>query len=524
MDKKLSLKNIAEATKAKVFTEQDLSDIAIQHISTDSREIKANSVFIALKGEKHDAHEYLEEAVKQEPEAIIIDKENLVSKYEKLLPVLLVKDTNKALLDISRLYRDSLETKIIALTGSVGKTSTKNLLSQALATDAKVYKTRKNNNNEFGVAYTLLEIPSVSEYAVVECGMDRLGQIEKMSLASHPDLCLITNIGTSHIEFLNSRLNILKAKSEILKGAKEGAPLVILAEDPYLLKLAEETLDERPVIFLDTDGMSQKLRTKLEEDKKLEPVSAERINALANKASQAKVKNLFSNVQSGTRYKLKEFSYDNEGINFKVFKATPNEEFKLIAQLDLKAFGPQLCENILFSLAVSDILGISLEKVVSSFNTNLELEASRQEIHKLEQGNLIIDDAYNASAESMKSAFVLSEHLLAQPEYEKSVAILGGVNELGSYEQAIHMDIARAIAKSSFSEVLLQGPEAKKMQAVILENNSNIKVKTFANNAETIEYLKANTYQKTIFLLKASRTYKFEEISEALKDIYKLKD
>ena len=198
MHKKLSLNEIINAVNAEVFSLEkigkDLQGFMVENISTDTRESLENAIFIALKGEKFDAHNFLEDAVKQGNKALIISNRELAEKWSDKITVLLVENTTTALLNIAGLYRGKLNAEVISLTGSVGKTSTKDCIAQALGSSAKVYKTAKNLNNNFGVSYTLLDIPENTEFAIVEVGMDGKGQIEECAKAIKADLSLITNI------------------------------------------------------------------------------------------------------------------------------------------------------------------------------------------------------------------------------------------------------------------------------------------------------------------------------------------
>ncbi|NLF19839.1 MAG: UDP-N-acetylmuramoyl-tripeptide--D-alanyl-D-alanine ligase, partial [Clostridiaceae bacterium] len=239
MERAFTLNELAAACDGLLLGTTGGGQTRIQELCTDSRLDLQDSLFVALVGERLDGHDYLAQAVENGAAALLVHNEILAKQWQTKLPVLLVEDTESALRAIARFYRDSLDLTVVAVTGSVGKTSTRDTIAQALRDQVVVHQTKANLNNMFGVPYTLLDTPLAAEVAVIECGMDHLGEIRDASLAAHPDITIITNIGTSHIENLGSRATILKAKAEILISQKSGGPLVINGEDPYLLQLAQ---------------------------------------------------------------------------------------------------------------------------------------------------------------------------------------------------------------------------------------------------------------------------------------------
>ena len=517
----LKLAEIIKTTSAEFFSPSVDTNFTVDNVLTDSRASAKNSLFIALRGERFDAHDFIEDAINNGSQIIMVEDKAKALQWGKVATVLLVNSTYVALQKVARLYRDNLRAKVITLTGSVGKTSTKDMLSQALASSAKVFKTAKNLNNNYGVAYTIFDIPTDADFAVLECGMDGKGQLSEISSTSNPDLVIITNIGTSHIEKLGSRKAIEEAKSEILDDAKPAAPLLILAEDPYLLNLALAQKDKRAVALLDTSGLSQKLRSNLAEDKSLPEVSESYIEEVSETLSKFKGENIFPNLQSGVRYKISELEINSQGMSFNFYKKLPDEKFICLAKLRLNAWGSQLCENIIFALALSDILGLNLKVIADSFADKLDITPGRQEITELSIGNLLVNDSYNASPESMKSAFILSDHLKDKFDYQHSVAIIGGINELGEYRESLHKDVARSLAMSDFDEILLIGPEAESMRTCIADLSESKLIYTFNSNTEIIEYISNKEYNNSIFLVKASRGFALEEVAESIATQYR---
>ena len=537
MDISLSLIEIAKACKGEVISPINIDNIRVDSISTDSRKNVFGDLFIALVGEKFDAHEYIDKVIAEEVLAIVVSDKNRAAEWGVALPVVLVEDTNQALLDIARLYREKLDTKIIAIAGSVGKTSTKDTIAQALSVGNKVYKTEQNLNNNFGVAYTLLDVPSDSDFAVVELGMDGLGQIEIIANASRPDFGVITNIGTSHIELLGNRRNILHAKAELLEGIKDGAPLILNAEDPYLLALAKAEQANRPIILVDTSGLSARLRSVLAEDSGLDsngedniaelseilssytgPDSLGSINSLDSLDSfVASDKGNQAETVSGTRYKADNIKANQDGLSFTVYKGIGSDLEELV-EMQVRVFGPQIVENLLYGLAIADLTGQDLSLIAKDIAQSLKVSKSRQELIKLDNDILLIDDSYNASPESMKSAFALTEMLTEHMGYEQKIGVIGGINELGDYSEALHADVAKALAEADFDQVALIGPQAENMKLVISGKSPQTATKIFKDNQEIIEWLDTLDYKNTIILVKGSRGFALDEVVTALKE------
>lgn len=516
MERAFTLNELAAACDGLLLGTTGGGQTRIQELCTDSRLDLQDSLFVALVGERLDGHDYLAQAVENGAAALLVHNEILAKQWQTKLPVLLVEDTESALRAIARFYRDSLDLTVVAVTGSVGKTSTRDTIAQALRDQVVVHQTKANLNNMFGVPYTLLDTPLAAEVAVIECGMDHLGEIRDASLAAHPDITVITNIGTSHIENLGSRATILKAKAEILISQKSGGPLVINGEDPYLLQLAQDKAASQPIIFITTEGQAGSLRTRLKEDAELPEADAERLAEVALLAAEYRGANLFPGLPSGTILRAAEIQESAGGMSFSVHCEKPGGETIVLPQVRLIRPGLQQLENALNAIAVAMLLGLDPERSASALR-ELRLTSGRQQVEELSDGNLLIDDTYNASPESMKAAFHLAEVLQRNPAYESSVVVLGGVNELGTYALELHEDIGRAAGKSAFSQYYLLGPWADKLAAGVLEANPGALIATFAEQDQLTEALLASHLQRSVILVKASRGYQMENICKALR-------
>ena len=204
------------------------ADMVIDNISTDTRTITQGSVFLALKGARFDGHDFALKAMELGAQAVITERAVEGARC------IIVDSTAQALLDLAGYYRDKFDIPLVGVTGSVGKTTTKDMISLVVAQKYKTLKTQGNLNNEIGMPKTLFGIDNQTQAAVIEMGMSARGEISRMSMSCKPSVCVITNIGVSHIEKLGSQENILAAKLEILDGAKQGAPLVLNMDDKFL--------------------------------------------------------------------------------------------------------------------------------------------------------------------------------------------------------------------------------------------------------------------------------------------------
>ena len=204
-----------------------LTAVVIQNL-TDTRTIKPGSLFIALKGENFDGHNFAAKAMELGAEAVVTERPVEGARC------MIVDSTARALLDIAGYYRSKFDVKVVGVTGSVGKTTTKDMIALVVAQKYKTLKTQGNHNNEIGMPQTLFGLDSSYEAAVIEMGMSHQGEISRMSMSCQPDVAVITNIGISHIENLGTQENILKAKLEILDGAAYDAPLILCRDDKLL--------------------------------------------------------------------------------------------------------------------------------------------------------------------------------------------------------------------------------------------------------------------------------------------------
>ncbi len=378
----MTLEEIILAVKGQLLG-QEIRDIFISSVSTDTRKIEENSLFIALKGDNFNGNEFLNAAIEKGANVCIID-EILLDNYEDLpCNIIKVEDSKKALLELAAFYRSKLDIKVVGVTGSTGKTSTKDLISAALGSKFNVYKTKGNFNNHIGMPLSILNMPEDTQIAVLEMGMSNLKEIELLASVAKPDVGVITNIGITHIENLKSQDNIFKAKMEITEFFNNDSILVVNGDDKYLSSVANKTYTV--------------IKVGLEEKNHI--IAADIVS-------------------------------NEEGMKFIV---NSNDEFmKFFIPLQ----GKHNVENSLLAIAVGRCFGLTLEEIQEGL-CNLEATSMRLEIVK--KGNItLINDCYNASPTSMKAAIDVQQSMDAV----RRIAIIGYMSELGDYSESSHLEVA----------------------------------------------------------------------------------
>lgn len=445
---KLRLQEIAEALHAHCNTDAEITGVCI-----DTREVVPGSLFVAIKGERFDGHDFIPKAFELGAAAAVSHKAMDVSG-----PLLLVHNTRKALLELGGWYRRRFDLFVAAVTGSVGKTSTKEMIDTVLSAQFKTLKTEGNFNNEIGLPKTLFRLDSSYEAAVIEMGMSGFGEISRLSRAAQGSVGVITNIGVSHIEKLGSRENICKAKLEILDGLKPGAPLVLNGDDDLLHNIA---LADRPVIRYGVKDQTAAVR-------------AERIQRQG-------LETLFDILFEGRRY-----------------------------QARIPVIGNHHVMNALAAFAVGIQAGMKPETIVAAL-PGYQPSGMRQKIVDC-RGIMVVEDCYNASPDSMRASLGVLR-MLDIPG--KRAAVLGDMLELGRYSEQAHRDVGRMAAESGVDRLLCIGPEAR---FIAEEGRKSGRIPVclwFPEKEELTVWLRQNLSVGDAVLFKASRGMKFEEIISA---------
>ncbi|MEP0860788.1 MAG: UDP-N-acetylmuramoyl-tripeptide--D-alanyl-D-alanine ligase [Ignavibacterium sp.] len=458
---KLTLNDFFNLPDAEIFNPDRFKDIT--SVSIDSRKIGKNCLFIAIKGERFDGHDFIEEVVKKKVSAVMINKNQLKRFSDLEIPFITVKDTTKSLGDIASVWRDKLNAKVIGITGSAGKTTTKEIIAAILSVRYRVHKTTGNNNNHIGVPLTLLNAKARHQILVVEQGTNHFGEIKYTAKISKPDLALITNIGYSHIEFLKDRNGVLKEKSELLKITVQRGGVAFINNDDDLLRKFGERLKRK--ITYGFDNLSD--------------------------------------------YKAKILSIDKAG------RTTIAISYgKKLFQTKLPMAGEQNAKNFLAAFAIAKELGLNDKQILKGLK-RIKSVNKRLEIKKFKD-IIIINDSYNANPDSMKASLNLLSKM--KPAYKK-VAVLGDMFELGSQSEKLHKEIGSFINELKLDAVYTLGKFSENITNTL---NGRVPIKKhFIEKKNLISSLKRTQLKKTVVLIKGSRGMKMEEIYSALEESLK---
>lgn len=455
----MKVKEILKVTKGKMLFGNE--ELEVENFSKDTRTIQKGDIYIGIKGEKFDGSNFWNQALDAGATAVIISNIQ-ISKEEKEKykdkTIIQVEDTFEALYEIAKYKRSLYNIPVIAVTGSVGKTSTKDIIASVVSQKYKTLKTEGNNNNNIGLPLTILKLKD-HEALVVEMGMNHFGEISLLTNIAKPTLAVITNIGTSHIGNLGSRENILKAKLEILEGMK--IPRVIINNDNDLLHKWYEENKEK--IEIHTYGINNS-----------SDVIAEKIE-LGEEKSKFVVKTSSKKVN-----------------------------------IDVPVGGEHFVYNALCGFMVGKVLGLTAKEIQNGIS-KFELTKKRMDIRVLKNGATLINDSYNASYESMKASL---KYLSSRTDFRK-IAVLGDMLELGDFSRELHEKVGEEVANDNIDVLICRGEFAKN---IISKANKNKKTQCILlqNNEEILSKLQEILKEGDGVLIKASNGMKFYEICQKL--------
>ena len=447
----LNLQEIVKATKGALLKEAYVKEI--KDVSTDTRKIEEGTMFIALKGENFNGNNYVLEAFNKGAKIAIVDEVKCdLNELKEDVALIKVQNTRRALMDLAKFYREKLGLKVVGITGSAGKTSTKDLVAAVLSDKYKVFKTKGNFNNEIGLPLMILELDSTYDVAILEMGMRGLGQIKELAEIASPDFGIITNIGISHIEILKTRENILKAKMEIATFFDKNNTLVVCGNDDFL-------------------------------------------GALPN----AEYKIVKTGVGENFKIGAKNIALEELSSKFTVYDGEKEEEFSL----DMP--GEHNISNLMLGIAIAKELGVSFEEMKRGLK-NIEATSMRLELIK-KDGFSILNDCYNSSPVAVKSAIDVMKNI----EGKRRIAVLGTMRELGHKSEEAHEEIGKYSKENGIEKVLCFGDFSKNIKEGYGEGCT-----VYENKEELIKDLLNIICDGDIILVKASRSLKFEEITKAL--------
>lgn len=426
---------------------------SIYHVSIDSRNIEKNTLFIAIKGDRFDGHDFIEDAVKKGVAAVLISEKYFKKIKDLDIPVITVKDTVIALGDAAKIWRSKLKTKVIGITGSAGKTTTKEIIATLLSEKFKVNKTFANNNNHIGVPLTILSTNEKHDVLVAELGTNHFGEIPYTSAILSPDLGLITNIGDSHLEYLKNRKGVFKEKSALLNEAIKRGGKVFINNDDKILKEYGKTVKNKI-----TYSLNEKADYKVS-IKGYDKVARPQIEIKKNK-------NTFAVTLP--------VSGEKNVLNFTAAYAIASE------------------------LGLTSTQILKAVKKLTSYNKRLEINNYKK--------FTVINDTYNANPDSMKSALEILNKI---DLHKRKIAVLGDMFELGKESKSKHLGLANFINNTKVDEVYSIGKMMKFMNQKL---NGKTKVhKHFSNRESLKKYLQAFDINNSVVLIKGSRGMKMEE-------------
>lgn len=426
----------------------------IREISTDTRQITPGCLFVALRGERFDGHDFVATACEQGAVAAVTEAPVAGC------PCIVVPHTGRALLDIARHYRKKFEPFLVGITGSVGKTTTKNMIALVLSAAVPTLKTEGNFNNEIGLPKTLLHLNAGHRAAVIEMGMSDFGEISRLTRTALPNMAVITNIGFSHIGQLKSQEGILKAKFEILEGMAPDAPIALNADDPLLFRKAGQL--NRPVMTYGIDNPEAQVR------------------AMGLQMSENAMR----------------FTICHQGEQTAVM---------------LPCVGRHNVLNALAAFCVGSQLGISPARMAQAL-AGYQADGMRQNIQQ-KNGQTVFLDCYNASPDSMRASLgVLAEH----PVSGRRVAVLGDMLELGAHSRSLHEMVGEIAGNSNLDALFCYGPES--VEIAKRAKQSGVAVQHFTAKAPLIAALGDYLKPGDAVLFKASRGMRLEEVESAIYD------
>jgi len=424
----------------------------------DSRAVTKNSLFIAIKGNNFDGHDFVKQAVNSGASAIIINR-TMLEKFDDInLTIITVDDTVKALGQVANIWRKKLNAKVISLTGSNGKTSTKEIISSLLEKKFNVVKTVSNNNNHIGVPLTILSADRKTDFIVLEHGTNHFKEIEYTAQIAQPDFGLITNIGNSHLEYLINKKGVFNEKRILLDEViKSNGVIFINDDDKYLSKYVVNY--RKRISFGFTN------------------------NAIING-------------------KILGFSVDGK---MKLKISTP----KFSLEVNLPLYGLSNAKNILAAVAVCYKLGMAKNELINSINSLTQPKGRLEVINNADM--LIINDTYNANPESMSAAFNLLSKINL---FRNKIIVLGDMFELGSQAKVIHLSLTKQILKVKPKAVFTIGKNMKFMSAELKIKFKNIK--HFSDRNKMKKFLSEYDFSESSVLVKGSRGMKMEEMVSSI--------
>lgn len=458
----ITLAELLAAVGGRLLGDAPERSVRIDQVDTDSREIHPGSLFIPLVGERFDGHAYIGAALNAGAAGCLTAKEWENRRADKFY--IKVDDTERALGALAAWYKDSFSIPFIAVTGSVGKTTTKDMIAAVLGVRYKVLKTEGNHNNNIGMPLTILGLDHTYQMCVLEMGMDKFGEIDYLSGIVRPQVGIITNIGDAHIEKLGSRENIFKAKCELLPHMGKDSLLILNGDDEWLTSLRGRT----------------------------------------------EMETVFCGVGEGLEYRAVET--ESDGVSHICCRmVTP----RMDREVKIPALGAHMIYPSIIAAAVGERFGLTPEEIEQGIR---RFVPTRMRMNILPRGDhiTILDDTYNANPQSMRAAI----SALADAPTGHKAAILGDMLELGPFAPALHTGVGEYLGKAGIGCLVAVGELAEYI-ARGAEDSGVPEIYRCPDKAAAKRVLGRLIRPDTTILLKASRGMALEELSASLVEMTK---
>ena len=451
--KNLTLENITKACKGTYHGDTSKLSQEVAGVVIDSRKVEKDYLFVAIDGENVNAHKFIPDTIEKGAMCVVSHEDLGETDY----PYILVESTGQALLDIAKLYRDSFDVKVVGITGSVGKTSTKEMIASVLSQKYNVHKTLGNFNNEWGLPITIFEMNEENQVAILEMGVNHFGEMRRLSSVASPDVCVITNIGVAHLEFFKTREGIFQEKSQLIQDMKNGGTIIFNGDDD-ILRESGPIKGVEPVFFGTGDNSDFR---------------ATDIKPLGLKGTSCTL-----HMPNGT-------------------------SFDCVVPLP----GIHMVSNALAGAAVGYSLDLTNEEIKAGIE-NLPSIPGRNHIIITDKLT-ILDDCYNANPISTKASIDVLDMAIG-----RKVAVLGNMGELGANEKELHHETGAYAAEKGVDVVCAIGDLAKE-----IANGASVdgtEVHWFETKADFLAEMKNIMKEGDNVLVKASHGMHFPELVEAL--------
>ena len=466
----MTLERIARACGGICHGSEEQRRQSVEGVVIDSRQVEPGFLFIPIKGARVDGHEFIPAVFSQGARAVLSEH----ALIDPAGPYILVRSTEQALKQIARYYRESLDIRVVGITGSVGKTSTKEMIASVLSQKYRVLKTEGNYNNEIGLSLTILRIRKEHQVAVLEMGISEFGEMDRLAAMAQPDICVITNIGLCHLENLHTRDGILQAKTESFAHLAPGGIAVLNGDDDKLCD--KRQANGRPTVFY---GIGREAKEARQEDGTNKRLAEKQVYA-------ADVEPL---GLSGTRVTI-----HADGEKFSV---------------EVPLAGEHNIYNALAATAVGRQMGLSMEEIRRGISQVRPIAGRDNVLEK--DGITVIDDCYNANPVSMMAAL----DVLAKAS-GRSIAVLGDMGELGEQERELHATVGRHFAGKGINALFCMGPLSAELAREVRACSPGTEIMEAETKEDLIAALMDYKKKGDTILVKASHFMGFTDIVKEL--------